>query len=74
MIYNVIIISISIILEILLNLYIKTNSYLIPLFTLLSLIFIYPYFKNSKRDFFVFSLILGFIYDIIFPWKLQGLS
>lgn len=66
MIYNMIIIIISIILEIILNLYINIDSYLVPLFTLLSLIFVYPYFKNSKKDFFVFSFILGFVYDLVF--------
>lgn len=66
MIINIIIIFISTIFELLLNLYIKTNSYLVPIFTLLSLIFIYPYFRNSKKDFFIFSSIVGFIYDLVF--------
>lgn len=66
MIFNILILFISIILELLVNLYINTNSYFIPLFTLLSLIFIYPYFKNSKRDFYILSVIIGFIYDIVF--------
>ena len=60
------IILISLILESILNIYINTNSYLVPLFTFLSLIFIYPEFKNSKKYFFCLSIILGIIYDILF--------
>lgn len=64
MIYNIIIVIISLILDIIFNLLLKSNSYLLPLFTLISLINIYPYFKNSKKDYLIFSLIVGFIYDL----------
>lgn len=66
MIYNIIIILIGITLELILNLYLNINSYFIPLFTILSLVFVFPYFKNSKKDFLIFSSLVGFIYDLIF--------
>ncbi len=66
MTYNVLIVFISLILENLVNLYIPNEFYMLPLFTPLSLIFIYPYFKNSKKDYLLFSSIVGFIYDIVF--------
>ena len=66
MIYNIIIILIGITLELILNLYLNINSYFISLFTILSLVFVFPYFKNSKKDFLIFSSLVGFIYDLIF--------
>lgn len=66
MIFNIFIVFISIILENICNLYLSKFNYITPIFTLISLIFIFPYFKNSKKDFFIFSLIVGFIYDLVF--------
>lgn len=45
---------------------IETNSIAIPLFSLLSLVLIYPYFNNKNVYFLTSSLILGFFYDIIY--------
>ena len=39
-------------------------SFLIPLFTLLSLIIIYPYLFNRKKDYFIICFIIGLLYDI----------
>lgn len=39
-------------------------NYLIPLFTLLSLVIIYPYLFNRKKDYFIICFIIGFLYDI----------
>lgn len=64
MIYNTIIIIISLILDSTLNLILKSTSYFLPLFTLISLIFIYPYFKNDKKSYLFISILIGFIYDI----------
>jgi len=41
-------------------------NYLIPLFTLLSLIIIYPYLFNRKRDYYIISFIIGLLYDITY--------
>lgn len=44
----------------------SVNNILLPLFSLLSLIFIYPYFKNNYIKYIVCSFILGLFYDVIY--------
>ena len=66
MIYCIFLIFISIILENLSNIYLSSFNYFVPLFTLLSLIFIYPCFKKEKYKYYIFSSITGFIYDLFF--------
>ena len=66
MFFNIIIAVISILLENLFNIYLSSFRIMTPLFTLLSLIFIFPYFKNSKKEFLIFSFFLGLIYDLLF--------
>ncbi len=39
-------------------------NYIFPLCTLISLIIIYPYLYNMKRDYYIISFIIGLIYDI----------
>lgn len=41
-------------------------SFLIPLTTLLSLILIYPYLYDSKRNYYIICFITGLIYDIVY--------
>ena len=55
MIYCIFLIFISIILENLSNIYLSSFNYFVPLFTLLSLIFIYPCFKKEKYKYYIFS-------------------
>lgn len=45
---------------------IDQNSIIIPLFSLLSLVLLYPYFNNKKSNFIITALILGFFYDIVY--------
>lgn len=66
MVFNIVISLISIILENIFNLYLNEFEYFTSLFTLISLIIIYPNFKDNKKSYFIFSIILGFIYDIFF--------
>lgn len=66
MIKCIIIMFISLILESIINLHISFESYFIPLFSCISLILIYKILKYNKTEFFVFSIVSGFIYDIIF--------
>ena len=65
MTFNIILVIISLIFENIINMIFSNNSYILSLFTILSLIFIYPYYKNSKKDYLLFSMIAGFIYDVI---------
>ena len=43
-----------------------SNSIFIPLFTLTSIVLIYPYFKKKNFNYILVSLILGIFYDICF--------
>ena len=69
MIFGIIITTISMLFDSLLSNYISisamNNVYLIPMFTIASLIIIYPYFEE-KKDFIKICILFGFIYDILF--------
>lgn len=43
-----------------------TTNFLIPLFTLISLIIIYPYLYNLKKDYYIICFIMGLLYDIAY--------
>ena len=45
---------------------IKSNSFLVPLFVITSLVILYPYFKNKKFNFILVCIICGLLYDITF--------
>jgi len=59
-----IILIISFLLDILVSKFITYNSLLYPLFSILSLIFIYPNFHKTNH-YYIYSFILGFLYDIL---------
>jgi len=42
------------------------DSFLIPLFTITSLVIVYPYFKKKNINYILVCLIIGFFYDITF--------
>ena len=65
MIKTIIIFIISIFLENFLNIYLSNLIILTPLFSLVSLIYIY-YFIKDKHKYLTICILLGFIYDIIF--------
>ncbi len=69
MIYGIIITSISLLLDALLSSFIPfgaSNSiFVIPMFTVISLIIIYPYY-NNRWDYLKVCLLFGLIYDILF--------
>lgn len=66
MIFNIIIVFISLNLENIFNLYFSSIKFLSPLFTLLSLQFCFFYFQNDKKDYLIFTFIIGLIYDLLF--------
>ena len=70
MIISILIASISLILEIILNNflpYVSGNlSLFTPMFSIVSLLFIYHFFKKEKYKYFIFAFIFGFIYDLFF--------
>lgn len=67
MFFPFIITIISFILEGILSKYISIESVLFEsLFTLISLIIIYPYFHNNENKYFVLSFSIGLLYDIVY--------
>ncbi len=61
-----IIVIISFILDNIFSRLIKYSNLLYPLFSLLSLILIYPYFNRKDNNYYIFSFIFGLIYDITY--------
>ena len=45
---------------------VNTDSIFIPLFTLTSLILVYPYFRKTNFNYILVCLIVGLFYDIVF--------
>ena len=70
MIYGIVISSISFLLDAFLANYIYVsvgnNNIFIPMFTLLSLIIILPYFNNKSNNYLAVCAIFGLLYDIVF--------
>lgn len=63
----IIVIIISVYLESILSNFISANTILFaPLFSLISLIIVFPFLNNKSSNFFYISLILGLLYDIGF--------
>lgn len=46
--------------------FISSNSIFIPLFTVISLVIVYPYFKDEKNKFYIYASFLGLLYDIVY--------
>ncbi len=46
--------------------YVSLNSLFVPLFTMISLIIIYPYFNHNYRRYYRYIAILGLLYDIAY--------
>lgn len=60
------VIIISFILDSIISNFIPLNSLLMPLFTLMSLIIIYPYFNNNKKEYLLTCFAIGIFYDLIY--------
>ena len=54
----------SFFLDSILSKYISPNSLFLPLFTIVSIVIIYPYFNNNNYRYFKYIAILGLLYDI----------
>lgn len=57
---------ISFFLDSILTSLIPIDSILLPLFSLISLIIIYPYFHKEENSYLIFSFLLGLVYDIVY--------
>lgn len=70
MIFGIIISAISFLLDAFLSMYIpisvSNNNILVPMFTIVSLIIILPYFNNDSKKYLITCFIFGLIYDISF--------
>ena len=45
---------------------IPLNSIFIPLFSIVSLVVVYPLFNGDKNKFLIYSFIFGLLYDIVY--------
>ena len=59
-------IIISFILDSIVSNFISLNTLFAPLFTLISLIIVYPYFNNNHKQFLITAFITGMAYDLIY--------
>ncbi|MBR2834047.1 MAG: rod shape-determining protein MreD [Bacilli bacterium] len=57
---------ISFVLDSIISNFISLNSLFAPLFTLMSLIIVYPYFNGNHKNFLVTSFVTGVFYDLIY--------
>ena len=57
---------ISFILDSIVSNFISLDSLFFPLFTLMALIIIYPYFNNNRQKYFGVCLVTGICYDLIY--------
>ena len=60
------ILIISFYLEGALTLLFSPNTLFLNLFTILGIYIVYPLFKDKKRNYFITSLIFGFLYDLVY--------
>ena len=49
---------------------VSEKSFLLPLFSIVSLVAIYPYMINRKKQFILYGLIIGMLYDIVYTQTL----
>ena len=67
MIFPTIIVLLSFMAEGIISNYISMNTIIFePLFTLISLIIIYPYFHTKEKKYFILSFSTGLLYDIVY--------
>ena len=60
------ILIISFILDGIFSNFLPSNSIFNSLFTLVSLIIVYPYFNGNRHDYYKYAFILGLAYDLIY--------
>ncbi len=63
---SIITIIVSFILDGIISNFISLDSYLKPLFTVVSLIIIYPFLHNKQNEYLKIAFITGILYDIIY--------
>lgn len=70
MILGIIIILVSFFLDAFSSMYIpiwiSNYNVLVPMFTIISLIIIYPYFNNNENNYLITCLVFGLLYDVTF--------
>lgn len=62
----IVISMLSFLLDGLLSRYLSPNSLFLPLFTIVSLVLIYPYYKGNDYRYLKYSAIIGLLYDIAY--------
>lgn len=63
---TIILITLSLLLDGILPLYINNTSYLIPLLTVTTLFIIYPLYKNKSNNYLITTIFIGILYDLLY--------
>ena len=63
---SILILLISFMLDSIVSNLVPLHSLFTPLFSLVSLIVVYPFFYGDKKKFLIYSGIYGFLYDIVY--------
>ena len=61
-----VLILISLLLDGILSIYLKNNSYFLPLLTITTIYNIYPKYKKKEKNYFIMNIISGIIYDLLY--------
>ena len=59
-------IIISFVLDSIISNFLSINTLFAPLFTLMSLVIVYPYFNGNNKNFLITSFVTGVAYDLIY--------
>ncbi|MCI9585118.1 MAG: rod shape-determining protein MreD [Bacilli bacterium] len=62
----ILVLIISFILDSIISNLVSINGLFLPLFTVMSLIIVYPYFNNKRNKFYLSCFITGIFYDLIY--------
>ena len=62
----IILMLLSFFLDSILSIIVSHNGLFLPLFSVVVLVIIYPYFKGDKLSYFKYSAIYGLVYDIVY--------
>lgn len=61
-----VLVLIPLLLDGVLSIYIKSNSYLLPLLTITTIYIIYPKYIKNEKSYFIMIIILGLLYDLLY--------
>lgn len=61
-----VLILIPLLLDGVISIYIKSNSYFLPLLTITTIYIIYPKYNKNEKSYFITLILLGILYDLLY--------